>query len=217
MNEKSSKRKKLAIVILAELLAGAFLCFTILQTVEYQNRAVRQEAEAERAAEYFNQQTIAVVPASSETLEVEGEEIVRGAWIDQIRTAAENLEFVSVERDYDIENSEVYQIVQEANNWNGARLSKGRGTVTGPNGKETYYNLNMSVIVRMMRSRGYYGPYWVRSDGVKMYGNYVMVAANLNRHPRGSIVRSSVGLAIVCDTGGFAKNNPNQLDIAAAW
>jgi len=61
------------------------------------------------------------------------------------------------------------------------------------------------------------GQYWVREDGVKMYGDYVMVAADLNTHPRGSLVESSLGTAIVVDTGGFAASNPNQLDIATAW
>lgn len=50
-----------------------------------------------------------------------------------------------------------------------------------------------------------------------MYGDYVMVAADLNTHPRGSLVESSLGTAIVVDTGGFAASNPNQLDIATAW
>ena len=50
-----------------------------------------------------------------------------------------------------------------------------------------------------------------------MLGNYIMVAANLSRHPRGSIVKTSLGLAIVCDTGGFASRNPTQIDIATNW
>lgn len=33
-----------------------------------------------------------------------------------------------------------------------------------------------------------------------MFGNYVMVAANYGVHPKGSIVKSSLGLAIVVDT-----------------
>jgi 3D (Asp-Asp-Asp) domain-containing protein len=60
-------------------------------------------------------------------------------------------------------------------------------------------------------------PYWVRDDGVKMLGSYVMVAASYNIRPKGTIVQSSLGAAIVCDTGGFAYNNPTQLDIATSW
>lgn len=101
--------------------------------------------------------------------------------------------------------------------WIGPRLSKGRGTIQGPSGKETYYNLNMSGVVSIMQRMGYDYEYWVRDDGVKMYGNYVMVAANLNLRPRGSLVQTSLGMGMVCDTGTFARRNPTQIDIATAW
>ena len=106
---------------------------------------------------------------------------------------------------------------EEEHRWKGPVLSKGRGVNYGPSGKETYYNLNMSGVVNIMRSMGYTGEYWVREDGCKMLGEYIMVAANLNLHPRGSIVETSLGDAIVCDTGGFAKRNPTQIDIAVTW
>ncbi|WP_304727217.1 hypothetical protein [Dubosiella newyorkensis] len=102
-------------------------------------------------------------------------------------------------------------------NWNGPVLSPSAGTIVGPSGKETYYNLPMEGVVSIMRGMGNNDPYWVREDGVKMLGDYVMVAAHLGLHPRGSIVDSSLGKAIVCDTEGFAHSNPNQLDIATAW
>lgn len=101
--------------------------------------------------------------------------------------------------------------------WVGPRLSRGRGTIQGPSGKETYYNLNMSGVVSIMRRMGYDYEYWVRDDGVKMFGNYVMIAANLNLRPRGSLVQTSLGMGIVCDTGGFARRNPTQIDIATTW
>lgn len=101
--------------------------------------------------------------------------------------------------------------------WTGPVLTKSAGTVQGPSGKETYYNLNMSGVVSIMRSMGNTDAYWVREDGVKMLGNYIMCAANLSVHPRGSLVESSLGTCIVCDTGSFASSNPNQLDIAVAW
>ena len=106
---------------------------------------------------------------------------------------------------------------EEEHRWKGPVLSKGRGVNYGPSGKETYYNLNMSTVVSSMRSMGYTGEYWVRDDGCKMLGDYIMVAANLNLRPRGSIVETSLGDAIVCDTGGFAKRNPTQIDIAVTW
>ena len=102
-------------------------------------------------------------------------------------------------------------------NWNGAVLSRSNGSVYGPSGKETYYNLNMSGCVRNMNRRGYYYEVWVRNDGCKMFGDYIMCAANLGVHPFGSLVECSLGTCIVVDTGGFASGNPYQLDIAVTW
>jgi len=101
--------------------------------------------------------------------------------------------------------------------WNGPVLTPWAGTVEGPSGKETYYNLDMSGVVEIMRSMGNMDEYWVREDGCKMLGDYIMCAANLDVHPRGSLVESSLGTCIVCDTGGFAYYNPTQLDIAVTW
>ena len=98
--------------------------------------------------------------------------------------------------------------------WNGPVLTRMAGVNQGPSGKETYYNLNMSGVVSIMRNMGNTDQYWVRDDGVKMLGDYVMVAADLETHPRGSIVESSLGEAIVVDTGALEKE---QLDIAVAW
>lgn len=86
--------------------------------------------------------------------------------------------------------------------------------------KETYYNLNMSGVVEIMRDKGFSSkkyPYWVRADGVKMLGPYIMIAANLNRVSRGKIVQTSLGTAIVADTGSFVRTNPDQYDIAVSW
>ncbi len=105
-------------------------------------------------------------------------------------------------------------------NWTGEILSKSKGVVNGPSGKESYYNLNMTGVINSMRRMGYTEeeyPYWVREDGVKMLGNYVIVAANYEIRPRGTILESSLGFAIVCDTGGFAKTNPTQIDVAVSW
>jgi len=125
--------------------------------------------------------------------------------------------FVHCSVEDDIENSEEYKAIQGAFDYNGPVLSRSKGTITGPSGKETYYNLNMSGCISIMNGRGFNEPYWVRSDGVKMYGYYVMCAAGLSIRPKGSIVESSNGLAIVVDTGGFAARNPRQLDIAVTW
>lgn len=88
--------------------------------------------------------------------------------------------------------------------WNGGQL-------------ETYYNLDMSVVVETAHANGIGGDYWIRSDGCKMLGEYIMIAANQSVHPYGSTVSTSLGTGIVVDTGGFAENNPKQIDIAVNW
>lgn len=79
---------------------------------------------------------------------------------------------------------------------------------------ETYYNLDMSGVVEWMHSLGYSGEYWVRSDGVKMLGDYIMVAADYSWMPKGSILETSLGLAMVCDTG---EGGWYWTDIATDW
>lgn len=101
--------------------------------------------------------------------------------------------------------------------WDGSVLNKIRGTVNGPSGREVYYNLNMTPVIEIAQQRGIPGSFWVREDGVKMYGNYVMVAANYNLHPYGSLLETSLGTAIVLDTGGFAQTMPTLIDVAVRW
>lgn len=104
--------------------------------------------------------------------------------------------------------------------WDGGILTRSKGVNYGISGKETYYNLPMNWVVYYMRQRGYSEkkyPVWVRDDGCKMFGDYIMCAANLSEHPYGSLVESSLGTCIVVDTGGFASSNRYQLDIAVTW
>ena len=62
------------------------------------------------------------------------------------------------------------------------------------------------------------GSYSVRTDGAKVdQVGYVLVAANLSRYPRCSIVETSLGPGKVYDTGGFAARNPEQFDLATDW
>jgi hypothetical protein len=99
-------------------------------------------------------------------------------------------------------------------------LTKSAGVFQGPSGKETYYNLPMGQVINNMRSLGYSVeeyPFTVREDGAKCLGPYVIAAANLNLRPRGTIVETSLGMAIVCDTGSFASYNSTQLDLATDW
>ena len=60
--------------------------------------------------------------------------------------------------------------------------------------------------------------YFVRDDGVKIDDEgYILIAANLSRYPRCSVVETSLGLGKVYDTGSFATVNPEQFDIATDW
>ena len=99
-------------------------------------------------------------------------------------------------------------------------LTASAGVFDGPSGKETYYNLPMGRCIQIMRDMGYSVeeyPFYIREDGAKMLGEYVMCAADLNSRPKGTIVESSLGPAIVVDTGTFAYSNPTQLDMCVDW
>lgn len=106
--------------------------------------------------------------------------------------------------------------------WTGEILTAEKGVNYGPTGKETYYNLPMDDVIQTMRNLGFDEieyKYWIRPDGVKMLGDYVMVAANWDYFPLGTIVECSLGTAIVCDTGGFIWMDEGDywLDIAVVW
>lgn len=83
--------------------------------------------------------------------------------------------------------------------YSGEKWTPRKGVVYGPSGKETGYNLNMSGVVRLMKQLGYDYEYWIREDGIKMYGDYVMIATNTYKVPKGSIIPTTVGMAMVCD------------------
>jgi hypothetical protein len=100
------------------------------------------------------------------------------------------------------------------------RITKERGGYMGPSGRETYYNLKMDLCVAYMRDLGYDEiefPYWIRDDGAKMLGNYVMCAANWSIRPKGTILETSLGDAIVVDTGDFVLDYPYGVDLAVDW
>lgn len=124
-----------------------------------------------------------------------------------------------------ISNQEFYNecvargMVNGANDYDN-RITKERGGYMGESGRETYYNLRMDNCVYYMRELGYDEityPYWIRDDGAKMLGLYVMCAANWKIRPKGTILPTSLGDAIVVDTGEFVKEYPNGVDLAVDW
>lgn len=101
------------------------------------------------------------------------------------------------------------------------KLTKELWRYNWPSWPETWYNLDMTNIVKDMKNRGFTEAKWykyhLREDGVKMLGNYVMVAANLKTRPKWTILDTSLWKWIVCDTWGFVRTYPNWLDIATNW
>lgn len=125
----------------------------------------------------------------------------------------------------EISNQEFYNecvargMINGANDYDN-RITKERGGYMGESGRETYYNLRMDNCVYYMRELGYDEityPYWIRDDGAKMLGLYVMCAANWKIRPKGTIIPTSLGDAIVVDTGEFVADYPNGVDLAVDW
>lgn len=92
---------------------------------------------------------------------------------------------------------------------NGSGLTRSAGVNYYNGNKETYYNLNMSGVVANAQNMGIDGSYWVRDDGVKMYGDYVIVAAQMDK---GSIIQTSLGTGIILD-----YCQAGNIDIATTW
>lgn len=91
----------------------------------------------------------------------------------------------------------------------GGRLTAQGGVNYYNNKKETYYNLDMSGVIANAQSQGIEGNYWVRDDGVKMYGDYVIVASQA---PKNTIIETSLGTGLVLD---YCPSN--SVDIATNW
>lgn len=95
-----------------------------------------------------------------------------------------------------------------------------RGGVNYYNGhKETWYNLDMSKIYAKADANfGKHHKKWTRDDGVKMYGPYVVLAVPFDVYPYGTCgIETSLGEGIALDTGAFAQENKDQIDIATGW
>jgi hypothetical protein len=101
--------------------------------------------------------------------------------------------------------------------WDGPILTKSKGVNYGPLGRETYYNLPMQGVINIMRRSGYDAgrfPYCVREDGVRMLGDYIMLAGRVGQFERGTIVRCSLGEGMICDYGYLEWNG---VDVAVVW
>ena len=80
--------------------------------------------------------------------------------------------------------------------------------------QEKYYNLPMQKVVKRAQDMGIPCEYWVREDGVKMFGPWVICAT----HP--SVIRytqidTSLGKGIVLDY--HTTKDKTLIDIATNW
>ena len=80
---------------------------------------------------------------------------------------------------------------------------------------EKYYNLPMQKVVKKAQDMGIPCEYWIRDDGVKMFGPWVIVASHPSK-VRYSRVQTSLGEGIILDRH-TVKNAPDLLDIATEW
>ena len=93
-----------------------------------------------------------------------------------------------------------------------ARMGVLHNTDTGLT--EKYYNMNMSRVVQRAQDVGIPCDYWVRDDGVKMFGPWVILASHpsVTRYTR---LQTSLGEGIVLDR--HTVNDEKLIDIAVEW
>jgi len=110
------------------------------------------------------------------------------------------------------------EVIGIRNDGGGLTANKGAQYFTDSKGvshRETYYDLNMNVVMRSCGQGGYYS---VRPDGAKVdRQGYIIIAANYSNYPKCSLVETSLGTGKVYDTGGFAARHPHGFDLATDW
>jgi len=57
-------------------------------------------------------------------------------------------------------------------------LTAALGKITYNGHTETWYDLPMEYVIQRSQDAGIPAEYWVRDDGVKMFGQWVIVAAH---------------------------------------
>lgn len=88
------------------------------------------------------------------------------------------------------------------------------GTVRYNNHTETWYDLPMENVIQRSQDAGIPCDYWVRDDGVKMFGPWVIVAAHPSKI-RYTFVDTSLGTGIILDT--HETGDEELYDIATTW
>lgn len=156
-------------------------------------------------------------------------QVIEGRWSNgEERTRLLSLAGYDAEEVQDTVNEMLYPVenrgISYGNQENNAYVDASGNHLTARGGvfwygeqKETYYNLPMQGVIQIAREHGIGGEYWVREDGVKMLGDYIMLATNNDTYPIGTLVMTSLGMGISLDTGTFAEANPLQVDVAVDW
>ncbi|MBQ1295606.1 MAG: hypothetical protein IIY21_16290 [Clostridiales bacterium] len=94
-------------------------------------------------------------------------------------------------------------------------LTASLGRITFNGHTETWYDLPMDRVIQEADAMiGVSDMYYIREDGVKMYGPWVIVASHPSV-PRYSFVDTSLGLGIVLDR--HEMPDKNLYDIATDW
>lgn len=98
-------------------------------------------------------------------------------------------------------------------------LNKRDGVNNFCGNKETFYNLRMTGVIRLLDEMGIpHGDYWVRDDGCKMLGSYIMLATDTRRWPKGTILETSLGTGMVVDhCSGSEGYGGLWVDVAVTW
>ena len=92
--------------------------------------------------------------------------------------------------------------------------SLGRIHNADTNMTETWYDLDMSKVVANAQAAGIPCEYSVRDDGVKCFGEWVIVASHPSI-PRYSLIETSLGTGIVLDR--HTCQDAELIDIATDW
>lgn len=103
--------------------------------------------------------------------------------------------------------------------WTSNYLTAAAGSITyyakdGRYTRETWCDLNPNNLAKLMKEQGIDLDFWIREDGVYMYGDYVMVAADIPHmdgteqaaeYRKGDLVETSLGTGMVVDLCGMAE------------
>lgn len=93
-------------------------------------------------------------------------------------------------------------------------LTASLGRIHFSNHTETWYDLPMDKVVANAQAAGIPCEYSVRADGVKLFGEWVIVASHPSI-PRYSFVETSLGTGIVLDR--HTCPDTDLIDIATDW